>query len=80
MFSLAKFSGRSFDWLLFLAVFFLIAFGLMAIYSVDLSRGSELIYFKKQLLALALGLVLLFAASLNPVSYTHLTLPTIYSV
>lgn len=63
MFSLAKFSGRSFDWLLFLAVFFLVAFGLMAIYSVDLSRGSELIYFKRQILALSLGLIILFFSS-----------------
>ncbi len=69
MFSLAKFSGRSFDWLLFLAVFFLIAFGLMAIYSVDLSRGSELFYFKKQLVALSLGLLLLFIASLNQYTF-----------
>ncbi|HNU95949.1 MAG TPA: rod shape-determining protein RodA [Candidatus Magasanikbacteria bacterium] len=63
MFTLAKFSGRSFDWLLFLAVFFLIAFGLMAIYSVDLSSGSELVYFKKQVIALFLGMSVLFIAS-----------------
>ncbi len=63
MFNLAKFSGRSFDWLLFLAVFFLIIFGLLAIYSVDLSRGSELVYFKKQLIALGLGMGILFIGS-----------------
>ena len=63
MFNLAKFSGRSFDWLLFLAVFFLIIFGLLAIYSVDLSRGSELVFFKKQLIALVLGLGVLFIGS-----------------
>ncbi|HRY36561.1 MAG TPA: rod shape-determining protein RodA [Candidatus Magasanikbacteria bacterium] len=69
MFNLAKFSGRSFDWLLFSAVFFLIAFGLMAIYSVDLSRGSELIYFKKQVIALAIGLGILFAGSLTQYTF-----------
>ncbi|MDO9509664.1 MAG: rod shape-determining protein RodA [Candidatus Magasanikbacteria bacterium] len=63
MFNLAKFSGRSFDWFLFLAVFFLIGFGLLAIYSVDLSRGSELIYFKKQIIALGIGTIILFICS-----------------
>ena len=63
MFNLQKFSPRSFDWQLALAALFLIALGLAAIYSVDLSRGPELNYFKKQLIALALGLVLFFWAS-----------------
>ncbi len=69
MINLNKFSGRSFDWPLFLAVFFLISFGLMAIYSVDLSRGSELFYFKKQLISLSIGMVLLFSASLTQYTF-----------
>lgn len=63
MFSLQKFSPRNFDWLLITVVCLLVAMGLAAIYSVDLSRGSELIYFKKQTLALAVGLIVLFGAS-----------------
>lgn len=48
---------RQFDWLLALAVFALVAFGLSAIYSVALSQPvSELLPLKKQLVALAIGL------------------------
>lgn len=64
MFSLHKFSPRSFDWILFGAAALLLAMGLAAIYSVDLSRGSGLIFFRKQLIAAGIGLVLLFGASL----------------
>ena len=63
MFNLSKFSPRSFDWTLFSAVVLLVALGLSAIYSVDLSRGAELVYFKKQLIALGAGLALFFWAS-----------------
>lgn len=63
MFNLNKFSPRSFDWILALAVILLVALGLSAIYSVDLSRGAELVYFKKQLIALGAGLALFFWAS-----------------
>jgi len=62
---LNKFAWRNFDWWLFSAVIFLVAVGLAAIYSVDLSRGVELVNFKKQLLALLIGLVLFFVASLT---------------
>lgn len=64
MFSLKKFSPRSFDWVLLFSAIMLVSMGLAAIYSVDLSRGSELIYFKKQLLSAGIGLGLLFGASL----------------
>lgn len=50
------------------AVFLLVATGLAAIYSVDLSRGGALVYFRKQLLAAGIGVVLLVGASL-----THFT-------
>ena len=65
MFSLNKFSPRSFDWPLFLAAIFLVALGLTAIYSVDLSRGTSLFFFKKQLIAMSIGLVFLVVASLT---------------
>lgn len=37
--------------------------GLASVYSVDLSRGSELFYFKKQLIAFGIGMGLLFVAA-----------------
>lgn len=60
---LGKFSSRSFDWVLFLSVCLTIAMGLAAIYSVDLSRGQELVYFRKQFLSVAVGMTLLVLAS-----------------
>lgn len=65
MLSFYKLSPRSFDWPLFTAVGLLVLMGLAAVYSVDLSRGSDLFYFKKQFLALSVGLVLLFSASMS---------------
>ncbi|TSC84001.1 MAG: Uncharacterized protein G01um101413_804 [Parcubacteria group bacterium Gr01-1014_13] len=65
MLNLQKLSPRSFDWPLFTAVFLLILMGMAAIYSVDLSRGVNLFYFKKQLLALSIGLVILFVAGMS---------------
>jgi len=67
--SFAKFSLRSFDWTLFSSVIFLTALGLAAIYSVDLSRGSELVNFKKQLLALSIGIVILVGATVMHASW-----------
>jgi rod shape determining protein RodA len=63
MLSLQKFSSRNFDWQLFVAVVLLVCMGLAAIYSVDLSRGTNLLFFKKQLIAGAAGLILLLAAA-----------------
>ena len=63
MLNLQKLSPRSFDWQLFTGVIFLILIGMAAIYSVDLSRGSGLFFFKKQLFALGVGLAFLFVAS-----------------
>ncbi len=73
MISLSKFSSRSFDWALLLSVIFLNTLGLAAIYSVDLSRDAGLINFQKQLLALALGLVILFVVSLMHSSWFRYT-------
>src|SRR3989338_6018585 len=48
---------RSIDWLLFLAIFFLVLLGLSAIYSVELSHDvSEFIHVEKQVIALFLGI------------------------
>lgn len=62
-FKLGRLNAGRFDLVLITAVLFLVAIGLAAIYSVDLSSGSELVYFKKQAIALVIGLALLLAAS-----------------
>ncbi len=69
MISLAKFSPRNFDWLLFFSALLLCALGLAAIYSVELSRGLEVGYVRKQLIALGIGLFGLFFASLMQASF-----------
>jgi rod shape determining protein RodA len=46
---------RKFDWVLISCVMVLAVVGLSAIYSVDLSRGSQLIFFPTQLTAFLLG-------------------------
>ncbi|MBM5789785.1 rod shape-determining protein RodA [Candidatus Parcubacteria bacterium] len=57
---------RGVDWLMILSVFVLLLLGLAAIYSVDLSRGVDLLNVKKQLVAIAVGLAIaLFLASSN---------------
>lgn len=56
---------RNFDWKLLIAVFLLSLMGLAAIYSVDLSRGSSLTYFRKQLVSLGLGVAIFVWASLR---------------
>lgn len=61
---LKKFSPENFDWPLAVAMVLLFSLGIMSIYSVDLSRGSELILFRKQVIAFAIGTVLfVFAAT-----------------
>lgn len=63
MLNIYKLSPRSFDWQLFICTIFLVMIGLASVYSVDLSRGSELFYFKKQLIAFGIGLVALLVAA-----------------
>jgi rod shape determining protein RodA len=63
--TLKKFLPQNFDWTLMIAVLLLIAVGLEAIYSVDLSRGDTLTFFKKQVIAVAIGLVSLIVISLT---------------
>ncbi len=51
---------RGADWLIVLSAFVLILLGLSAIYSVDLSRGTELLNVKKQLIAVGIAMVVAF--------------------
>lgn len=66
------FLGR-FDWVLIISVLFLIVIGLSSIYSVDLSNGSELFLFKKQTIALFIGLGLLFTAGFTQQNFFRST-------
>lgn len=55
---------QRFDWILFLSVVVLFALGISAIYSVELSQGSnEFALVRKHAIAIAIGLTLLFAAA-----------------
>lgn len=65
MLNIQKLSPRSFDWPLFTCVILLVMMGLAAVYSVDLSRGANLLYFRRQLLSFGVGLALLFVASIS---------------
>lgn len=59
-------SWRKFDWILMASSIILSLIGLAAIYSVDLSRSSDMRSFPTQLVALGLGiLVMLMAASFH---------------
>lgn len=61
--------ARNFDWILVLLVAGLVAISLVAIYSVDLSRGAELDYFSTQSSAVVIGLVFFLFASFFHVSF-----------
>ena len=53
---------KNFDWILFATVLLLVCFGLVEIYSIALGQGAiDLFNFKKQILFVAAGLILLFA-------------------
>ncbi|KKQ61743.1 MAG: Rod shape-determining protein [Parcubacteria group bacterium GW2011_GWE2_38_18] len=47
------------DWIMLSSVLLLMAFGLAEIYSVSLGRGADLLNFKKQLLFIAVGVILM---------------------
>lgn len=52
---------KNFDWILFSAVFLLLCFGLVEIYSIALGRGTtDLLNFKKQVVFIILGIICLF--------------------
>jgi rod shape determining protein RodA len=67
---------RSADWVLFLAVFALLALGLAAIYSVELSQGLDTFgELRKQFIAIGLGLVAFIIIALsNYKSFRNYTL------
>jgi len=61
MFGRLKIYWKNFDWIILAAVFLLVAFGLLEIYSVALGQGSvSLLNFQKQLFFAAIGFILLF--------------------
>lgn len=60
---------QKFDWVILVLVLILLAFGLSAIYSVDLSQGKDLRFFSTQTLALGIGLGLFFLASFLHISF-----------
>ncbi len=67
---------KKFDWVLFAAVFLLICFGLVEIYSIALSQDNlDFLNFQKQVLFVIVGLVMLFLLSFldyhNLRSYSH---------
>jgi len=65
MFSFSAISEkiRGYDWVLFTAALLLSLIGLTAVYSIDRSRGADLIFFPTQALALILGLAVAAAIS-----------------
>jgi len=79
MLNFSKFSPRSFDWLLFFAALLLCLLGLAAVYSVGLSRGPQDAYFRKQSIALAIGLLGLVLASLMQPSFFRLLAKPFYA-
>ena len=78
MLNLSKFSARNFDWLLFFSTFLLCLLGMAAVYSVGLSRGPAEGYFRKQLIALSIGLVGLFVASWMQPNFFKLSSKPLY--
>ncbi|MEI7497963.1 MAG: rod shape-determining protein RodA [Candidatus Falkowbacteria bacterium] len=58
--------AKHMDWIMLAAVFLLLAFGLVEIYSVSLGRGeSDIAMFKKQLAMILIGLGLMFFIAFN---------------
>jgi len=71
---------KNFDWILFAAVFMLVVFGLVEIYSVALGQGSvDLLNFKKQLLFAGVGFMILFVFTFID-SYSLRSFSSIYTV
>ncbi|MFZ2189177.1 MAG: rod shape-determining protein RodA [Candidatus Magasanikiibacteriota bacterium] len=66
------------DWFLVVIVFVLVAFGLAAIYSVDLSRGEDLNYFPTQVIALVIGFGLMLSACFLHISFYRVSARAIY--
>ena len=73
-------SWRQFDFITTGAVLILTLIGLATIYSVDLSRGSELTLFKTQAIALAISMVAFFVASFLHISFYERAAKYIYII
>lgn len=73
-------SWRKFDWVIALTVTILSAIGLSAIYSVDLSRGSELSFTPTQIISLGISLVVFFIAASMHISFYENTSRLVYVV
>jgi rod shape determining protein RodA len=71
-------SLKNYDWLTTIVVFILMAIGLSSIYSVDLSRGEELIYFPTQITALIIGAVVFLIAGALHISFYRSISKSIY--
>lgn len=71
-------SFRNFDWLLFSGAVILLAISLAAIYSVDLSRGSKLVFSPTQLMAMLLGLFFLLICNFLHTSFYRSIAKLIY--
>ena len=64
---------RLFDWVLFLDALWLIAIGVITIWSVDVARGGDVANGKRQLFALAIGLVIFAVASFAAANFYRAT-------
>ena len=80
MFRIGKFSTVNFDWILMGAVLLLSAMGMAAIYSVDLSQGGGAGLFKRQLVALAIGLVVCVFSSLQQPTFFRFSAGWLYCI
>lgn len=63
MFSRILIYLKNYDWILFFSTVLLLCFGLAEIYSIALSKETDLINFKKQVIFIIIGLSLLFILS-----------------
>ncbi|PIR04407.1 MAG: rod shape-determining protein RodA [Candidatus Magasanikbacteria bacterium CG11_big_fil_rev_8_21_14_0_20_39_34] len=52
--------ARKFDWIMFLVVCILSIIGLLAVYSIDISRADKLTFFPTQALSIGIGVILVF--------------------
>ena len=76
MITLQKF--RSLDWVLLASTFLLLVIGIAVIYSIDVARATDGANGRKQLIAFALGLVILFIAAFAADTFYRATAPWWY--
>ena len=73
-------SLRNFDWILIILILVLLSVGLAGIYSVDLSRETNLGFFSTQVLASVIGLFLLLFAGLFHSSFYQSSAKLVYII